>query len=122
MEIPLSNFSGVSISSKTGSLDLKSFLKKKCDTACQPQWKNEAICDAFCEFVDHIFEDHGAKMLETFNSLADHHFYETALDWSMEDTVRYIKQTYTEDTHVLGDYFMQAVDHWHSRLERGEEL
>ena len=34
----------------------------------------------------------------------------------MDEPVRYRRQTYSEDIHALGEYFMSAVDMWHRRL------
>lgn len=114
----------MSTTGNSGSRDLRQFLKKQCLVACEPQLKNEAVCDNFCEFVDHLFDEHGAKLVDTFNHLQGHGLenYETALEWSMDETVRFRRQTYSEDIHALGEYFMNAVEMWHSRLERGEEL
>jgi hypothetical protein len=114
--------SGVAAGGKLGVTDLRKMLKKKCLQSCEPQLKSEAICDNFCEFVDHIIDDHGQTMMDMWNHLEHHDNYDTALEWSMDETVRFRKQTYSEDMHALGEYFMRAVQDYHKRLELEEEL
>lgn len=107
-------------SGKVSEMDLRTALRKKCQVSCMPVLKLEAVCDNFCEFVDHIVDEHGKELVDAINEVSHHENYETALDWSMDETVRYRRQTYSEDVHALGDYFMKAVKQWHDQIDRGE--
>jgi len=104
-------------------LDIKASLHKRCSEACLPQLKLDEICTQFCEFVDHIYDEHGQDMIATLKSIADEHdfvTYETAIQWAMDETVRFRRNTYSEDVHLLGDLFMTSVKNWHQRLTHDE--
>jgi len=99
--------------------ELKIQLESMCKDYCMVQLKEAEICDKFCEFVEHIVENHGEKLLQQLEGTQQR---SEPLKWAMEDIVRLRVSHHIEDNHQIGNWFFESVTKWGAYLLEKDEL
>jgi hypothetical protein len=85
-------------------------LWRACLERAEPQFKDREVAENFCEFVPHVARQHGADLAEI--AVIREKFTLEVIQNAMDDLVRWRKQVYEEDVHVLGLKYMGLVRKW----------